>query len=68
MTQSLTVSKNTYKNKGFRLAVLVCFFSLARGVEAWATATPLPPVSVYSPDIFLEFSNRKQVGHSTAHL
>ena len=43
MTQSLTAKENSYKNKGFKLAVLVCFFSLARGAEAWATATPPPP-------------------------
>ena len=71
-TQPVTEHRIAHKNKALRLPPTFQWPTLIfSGIgNSWrgATATPYPPGSVYRPDIFWEFSNRKQVGHSLANL
>jgi len=71
-TQPVTEPRMAYKNKDLKIAGNLPMANLIfSGIgNSWrgATATPYPPGSVYRPDIFWEFSNRKQVGHSLANL
>ena len=63
MTQTLTGWKKCHRNKGFLIGLADIDFSLARGVEAGASATPPSSGTVYNPGIFWGFGNRKRLQH-----